>query len=194
VKTKLDKLIESIDPAITLDRISAFVDKAINSFPEKRGAVTQWEKFKEFLARFHCHIDNVVIQYDIPREFHYGFDWSRCYHLLEAEYGKNGYKRAFDMSRTGLEGGLYGVLKAVANQMIHFYAGNETSVKISHFLNPLSVDERFEIMDEYLDKYGHLLPSELTEGYAGRIKVNFFQVLKQHPHLVKKMRRVGREF
>ena len=47
-------------------------------------------------------------------------------------------------------------------------------------------------MDEYLKKYGHLLPSELTEGSAARVRANFPKVLAQHPKILQKTRRLGR--
>jgi hypothetical protein len=108
------------------------------------------------------------------------------------EYGTNGEKAAFEMVRTGSEGGLYAVLKAVARRMINEYAGNEISARISYFWENLSVDEQIEATEEYLGKYGHLLPSELTEGSAARIRANFIKVLEEHPNLIKRMRDVAR--
>ena len=47
-------------------------------------------------------------------------------------------------------------------------------------------------MDEYIDLYGHLLPSEMTEGGGARIKGNFLKVLNHHPKLLRTMGDVGR--
>ena len=52
-------------------------------------------------------------------------------------------------------------------------------------------DEKFEVMGEYISKHGHLLPSELTEGSAVRIKMNFIKVLEEHPRLIKKLRKMS---
>ena len=108
--------------------------------------------------------------------------------MLIQEFGTNGDKEAFELVRTGIEGGLYGVLKRVAQQMATEYTGNEISARITHFWNGLKMKEQFSVMDEYLLKFGHLLPSELTESNAARIKANFIKVLKEHPQLVKRMR------
>jgi hypothetical protein len=108
------------------------------------------------------------------------------------EYGTNGEKAAFEMVRTGSVGGLYTVLKAVASRMIDDYAGNEISGRIRYFWENLSIDEQVEATEEYLGKYGHLLPSELTEGSAARIRANFIKVLEEHSHLIKRMRDIGR--
>lgn len=96
------------------------------------------------------------------------------------------------MTRTGKEGGLYRVLKTVADQMAEEYAQNEISGRIYDYWNRLTTDEQVAATDEYINKYGHLLPAELTEGSAARLKANFPKVLEEHPKIIRRMRRVGR--
>ena len=112
--------------------------------------------------------------------------------MLIKEYGANGEKAAFEMVRTGAEQGLYGVLKAVARRMVEDYAGNEIAARISNFWEDLSTDEKLAVSEEYLEKYGHLLPSELTSGNAARVRANFLKVLEEHPNIVKSLRNIGR--
>ena len=192
VKTNLDKLLESIDPAQTLDQVSARIDDALNSFLTESGIIKDWDEFRKLVTTFFRHIENYVLRIHTFRSPDPDIDWGRCCRLLIKKYGINGEKAAFEMVRTGTQGGLYKVLKEIAEQMTEEYAGNEISARISHFWNALSTDEQIEIIEEYIDKYGHLLPSELTERSAARIKVNFPKVLNEHPRLVKRMRNVGR--
>ena len=117
-------------------------------------------------------------------------DWGRCCRILIKEFGPNGEKAAFELTRTGVQDGYYGVLKKVAQQMVDEYSGNEISAKIGFFWNNLNVKEKMGVIDEYLKKYGHLLPSELTEGSAARIKMNFIKVLEEHPRMIKRLRKV----
>jgi hypothetical protein len=183
-------LLESIDPVRTVDEVSARVDEAINSFHVGPGVIKKWEEFQLILAKFFCHIENIVLRIHPPRSLDPDFDWGRCYRLLINEYGTSGEKAAFEMVRTGAEGGLYAVLKSIAKQMINQYAGNEISGRISCYLENLTVDQHIAASQEYLLKYGHLLPSELTEGSAARIHVNFIKVLEEHPNLIKRMRNI----
>lgn len=192
MKTKLDNLLESIDPARTLDEVSARVDDALNTFSTKSGIIKDWDEFRKLFSAFFRHIENYILRIYRFRSPDPDIDSGRCCRLLKKEYGINGEKAAFEMVRTGTQGGLYKVLKAVARQMTEEYAGNEISARISHFWNALSTVEKIEVMEEYIDKYGHLLPSELTEGSAARIKINFPKVLKEHPRLIKRMRNIGR--
>ena len=105
MQTKLDKLLESIDPVRTLDEVSARVDEAINSFYAGPGVIRQWEEFQLILAKFFCHIENIVLRIHPPRSIDPNFDWGRCYRLLITEYGTSGEKAAFEMVRTGAEAG-----------------------------------------------------------------------------------------
>jgi len=96
------------------------------------------------------------------------------------------------MARTGKEGGFKRVLETIAQLMIQEYATNEISSKALSFWNNLSVDEKLAVVDEYLAKYGHLLPDELKESNAVRLKAQFHQVLIQHPNMMKRLQNIGR--
>jgi hypothetical protein len=192
MKTKLDRLLESIDPTRTLDRISMRVDEAVNSFRVKSGIITDWEGFRTVLREFYRHVENITLRIRPGFSPDPDFDWGRCYGLLLKEYGPNGEKAAFEMVRTGVEQGLYGVLRAVARRMIDEYSSNEIAARISNFWEGLSTDEKLEASKEYLDKYGHLLPSELTSGSAARVWANFLKVLQEHPHMMKRLKNIGR--
>jgi len=194
MKTKLDELLKSIDPVRTLDQVSARVNEAINSFQIKSGTTKNWNAFKTVLTNFFCYTESLILQINPPRKPHPDIDWGRCCRLLMKEYGPNGEKAAFEMVRTGSEGGLYAVLKSVAKRMIDEYAGNEISARIGHFWQNLSIDEKIAASEEYLSKHSHLLPSELTEGSAARIRFNFIKVLKEHPNLIKRMRDVSQNY
>jgi len=194
MKTKLDQLLESIDPARTLDQVSARADKALNSFEFKSGIIEDWGEFRITLLEFYRHVENVILNIPSFRSSNPDFDWGRCCQLLMKEFGASGgEKAAFELVRTGVEGGLYSVLKAVARRMMAEYAGNEIAARIAFFWDSLSSEEKLALPDEYLNKYGHLLPYELTSGSAARIRVNFPKVLEEHPNIIRSLRDIGRK-
>lgn len=192
MKTKLDRLLESIDPARTLDEVSGRADDAVNSFRMESTIIDDWQEFRKVLTKFYRHVENVILRIRSGFSGDPDIDWGRCCMLLREEYGANGEKAAFEIARTGVEQGLYVVLQAVAERMINDYTGNETEAKISAFWENLSSDEKLAVSKEYLDKYGHLLPSELTEGSAARIRANFLRVLGEHPRTIRRLRGIGR--
>ncbi|MFH0794374.1 MAG: hypothetical protein V2A74_10120, partial [bacterium] len=152
--TKLEKLLEDIDPDRNLDQVAGRVDRAFNTFHMDSGVLHRWQDFEACMARFFRHIENAVLRLNPPLPVDLEFDWGRCAVLLRKEYGGRGEKAAFEMARTGSEGGLYSVLRAVARQMGEDYAGNEIGARISPFLKELSPDETFAAAQEYIKKYG----------------------------------------
>jgi hypothetical protein len=190
VATDLDRLLESIDPRAVRDRVAARVDDAVNSFPWRRASIGRWDDFQRCLAEFHSHIASAAL-HSAFRADSLDFDWGRCVHLLRGAFGGEGEKAAFEMGRTGAEGGLLRVLRTIAEGLVEDFSENEVSARIVQWWQSRSSDELLQAADEYIEKWGHLLPSELTEGSAARLRVNFLQVLREHPRLLRRVRRVG---
>ena len=190
--TGLEQLLTEIDPSRTYEQTSARADEAINTFSFERSQIGNWEDFKTCLTQFFCHVESNVLCVTGDVYSDSNFQWQRCFQLLCHIFGSNGEKAAFEMARTGAEGGLFSVLKAIALRMAEEYAENEILAKVSDYWNRLTPDERLSAANEYLDKYGHLLPDEMTEDSAARIRVNLPKVLAQHPKTLQKTRRLGR--
>ena len=190
--SKLDRFLETIDPIRNMDQLWARADNALNAFKVNQAVATDYWEFQRFLAGFYCHMENVLLRLDPPREPEYDFDGGRCLHLLQQELGSQADKVAFDRARTGVDEGLYGVLKLVARLMVEEYSGNEITARVGEFWTGLSLDEKLEVPQEYVRKHGHMLPSEVAEGMATRVIINFRRVLEEHPRLIARLRRVGR--
>jgi len=188
LKTKLDKVLESIDPSLTLDEVSSRVDEAVNSFPTQKSLIKERDEFKKALTRFYCHVENSILQINPPRLPHPEIDWGRCCRLLIKEYGPNGDNVAFEMVQTGVDGGFYAVLKAIARQIADEYAGNQIRSRISDFWESLTANEKVAVSEEYLTKYDHLLPSILLEEGAVRVRAFFGKALEEHPRIAKRMK------
>ena len=189
---QLEQLLTDIDPSRTYDKTFARVDEAINTFSFNRGQITDWEEFKDCLTKFFCHIESTVFCVSSEIYSDQELHWGRCEYLLKHIYGTNGSKAAFEMVRSGTEGGLFSVLKAIALRMAEEYAENEIQSRIIDYWDRLSPTEQLAAVDEYLEKYVQLLPDEMTEGNAARIRRNFPKVLAQHPKTLQKIRRLGR--
>ena len=191
--TSLDDLLDRIDPIHTLDEDEARINAALNSFPFREGLIERWDDFEPFMARLFHHLECSIRDTSNPaRTFDHQFAWWRCHDMLKDAYGYEGEKVAFELARTGNEGGLYAVVKKLARTMVKEYAKRGIEARVHHWLKQLSPDEQIAAAREYLEKYGHLLSSELTEGSAARVLVNFDKVLIEHPRLMQRLRRVGR--
>jgi len=192
MQTKLDKLLALISPEKTIVETYNRANEAINTFGVDAAQIQDWDRFRYCMAEFLRNLDCRILRLCEPVEASPDYYWRRCAQVLLRVYGQSGEKAAFEVARTGNEGGLYGVLKAVAMRVADEYSENEISAKVSAYMDSLTVDEQFDACSEYVIKYGHLLPSEITEANAIRIRANFRKVLKEHPRLLLRFQGVGR--
>ena len=191
METGLDMLLQDIDPIRTVEDVAARVDKAINTFRFGSGIVSEWDDFKNLLTGFTSHVQSVILGMSrIPTSYPEIY-WGRCIRSLIKEYGQNGEKAAFEIARKGVEGGIRAVMAAIGRRMLDEYSRNEITAKVVRFWEGLSTEEREAATDEYLKKYGHLLPSEITEKGALRVRASFIKVLEEHPHLIRRLRNAG---
>ncbi len=188
----LDQLIKEIDPANTFDNSLARADKALNSFRHSRAVVDNIDQFEELMSTFFCHIDAVLLNARDQSFYDREFFLSRCETVLKDLYGPRGKIVAYDMAHTGKQGGLLTIMKSVSLRQAEIYAKNMVSNYVEEYWRQADPDQIFSDCEKYLQKYGHLLPIELTEGSGARVKANFRQILKQHPQILRNTRKVGR--
>jgi hypothetical protein len=69
-------------------------------------------------------------------------------------------------------------------------SGKEISARVWRFWESLNEDEKLETANEFLQKFGRMLPSEYTGGSGAYVLVmNFTRVLEKYPQLLMEMRR-----
>jgi len=190
--TKLEQFLQDIAPEHTLDTVAARCDEALAGFAVGEEAWASWKAFEACLGSFYCRLENHVLRLTPPRDVNHWMDWGRCCHLLGEAYGAVGHEVAFEMACTGYGGGMHGVLKVVAARFGEQIAQDEIAARASAFWEGLDVGERLRVSEEYLEKFGELVPSNMRESGRLRIQMQFWQVLAQHPRTVQQLRRVGR--
>ena len=93
---------------------------------------------------------------------------------------------------SGVDGGLYGVVSNFVRQIAVNYADDAIDARINAYWSALSTQEKLAAPDEYLARYGHLLPPDMVEGGAAVVRGSFPAVLKAHARMLKELTRVGR--
>jgi len=191
--TQLDRLLENIGPEHTIQKAFNRANEAINTFPLESSLITEWDEYRMVMARFYRHVEKKVlnVQRRMPTT-DMDFDRGRCFNTILKAYGNNGEKTAFELVRTGNDGGLNGVLRKIALAIAEYYSQNEIAARVNLWLNGLSTEGKLAAGDEYIKKFGHLLPSEISEGGAVRIKANLSRVLIMHPRIIHELNKVGR--
>ena len=194
MQTELDKLLDSISPEKVIVATFNRANEAINTFhPSRSALIENWDEFRYCMAEFLRHVDYCSFRLRRPVDVSSDYYWLQCVRVLLKVYGSSsGEKAAFEMARTGNDGGLNAVIRSVATNIAEGYAKAEIRARIDVYLKDLSIDQQLEASSEYLAKHGHLLPSEMTEKSAARIHAEFRKVLENHPWMLLKIHKVGR--
>lgn len=170
------------------DRIEGLADDAINNLPPLPATIEDWRKFEIFLAQIHCHVENHVLGVaERPPDLR--VDLPRARRLLHHVFEGSAPQAAFEIARTGINGGVLYLVRAMAHAFAREYADNLISLAVEAYCTERSVSELLADADEYVASYRHLLPSEIAEGSAARIHANIRNVLKQHPFVERRIRR-----
>ena len=192
MQTELDRLLASISPEETIVKTFNRANEALNTFHPRTALIENWNEFRDSMAEFLRHVERHTLRLRRPVDVSSGYYWSQCVRVLLKVYGSSGEKVAFEMARTGNEGGLNAVLRSLAMHVAEGYIKMEIQAKVNAYSRSLSNDQQLAASSEYLAKHGHLLPSDITENTAARVQANFGTVLEKHPWLVLKIHEVGR--
>lgn len=190
--TELDKLLGSISPEETIVKTFNRANEAINTFHPRTALIENWNEFRDSMAEFLRQVERHSLRLRGSIDISSDYYWSQCVRVLLKVYGSSGEKAAFEMARTGNDGGLNAVLRSIAMHVSEGYAKIEIQGRVNAYLRNLSNDQQLAASCEYLAKHGHLLPSEMTEKSAARIHANFGKVLQKHPWLILKIHDVAR--
>lgn len=189
----LQRLLHSLDPIRVLETVECRADDAINRFSMRSARVESWGQFQSLMTDFWLHSYCTLLGANAHAGYDRGYTCDRAMKTLCDIYGyPSGFKAAFELARTGAEGGLYEVLKRVSRQLADEQTRSIISAAVSGFWSRLSVDELHAATDEYLRDYGRYLPSEMVENGAARLRANFTRVLERHPALIRRIRRSTR--
>jgi len=189
--TRLEELIESIDPSRTIDRVSTAVDDAFNSF-EYDNPINSFDDYEDYMAKFVFHVEAGVLRFGSNVPYNKDFWLARYSDLVTKGHGYDAWKMNYEKILTGRDGGTYQLLKDVAAMILTDRSGREISARVGRFWNSLTDDEKLETVDEFLAEFGHMLPSEYRGGGGAYLKMNFPRVLEKYPQLVMEMRRAVR--
>jgi len=190
--TSLDELIESIRPERTHLENEKRAAEAFNSFPIQDARASDWSSFRDCTTRFYRHVSSAILGVRGTLPPFEDLEFGRVCGILMKEFGPDGEKAAANMAIHGVEGGLTQVLKVIARRLVEEYSENEVRARISARWNALTVDQKMAWSTEYLEKYEHLLPRDLTEGGAARLRALLPRYLEKHPEAAKRLRSIGR--
>jgi len=188
--SKLEVLLNNISPEETIERAQAAASRALNSILIISEKIDTWGEFKELMAEFYCLVESNMIGLEKSRQMNLFMDWGCCLNLFLKKYGHRGGRAAFSIAQSGVEGGLFSVLKYIAETLTQQFTTNWIQCRIGEFWNNLSTEERLAAPLEYLEKYRHILPQEILEQNPYLFGANFYRFLEYHPQMMKELKNI----
>lgn len=171
----------------TIDDWQRDIDNVINAYHSPLPEVETCEETTMFLSRFVYFIFCQWISPGRSISFHKGVYWRFCDEALREKYGPYWESVAFDMMRTGAEGGTYTLLKTLAENMAQIGARNTIKSRISEYWEGMTAEKLKRDSRKYVERFGHLLPPTYRNDRS-LLASEFARVLEQHPEMVQRMR------
>jgi hypothetical protein len=192
--SRLDELLKSIDPGKTIDHFNSIVDKALNSYEYPKTQIRDYEHLMKLLSDFYWYVERKC--WDLEEKHDPGENWKVgfCTELLEKEFGRNFRITVMEMAKSGVGGGLYEIFRKIGEAVAQNWINKKIEMEVGKYHNEIfaSYNVFKEAVREYADKYGHLLPKGLTENDNADLLIEFIEILKKHPYMIKHMREIGR--
>lgn len=192
--SQLDELLDRIDPRKTIDHGNVLLDKALNSYSFAKSQVDNNDEFMKVCGDFYWHVESTLLDLGPSVSPNDKMKQSFALNLLIDIFGRQNTDTAYRIASSGVEGGLFGVLRKMGEAMAKKHVDTQIAVEVSEFISRLmkNLPEYHATAREYAQKYGHLLPREALEDNAIYIAINFGKILNSHPYMVKRMREIGR--
>ena len=170
-----------------IEKMYVGADCAVNEVAAGGGTVDSFKQFEQIVIEVIELVHKYVLKVRKPvkgAEQHY---LSTGFTVLQQKYGPHGEKAAYEMARTGKDGGINAVIRLLTYGYTATLFENEAKAKIGVLWQKLSPEQMLAVMDEYVCTFKHLWPREMTEGKALRLKVNFPKTLELHIESIKKL-------
>ena len=190
--TKLEKLLEKIDPAKIIDPVENRIFKSIPKIYRDKNTVENFEEFKECLAEAAKVARNAAINVPLNAGDNIDINFGQALHYLKEEYPRDTVQTVFEIMQTGAEGGVFQILKIIARTMAEEITQNQIKAIVVEFWNSLSMEEKLSVPYEYIEKYKNILPKRIVEGDNVRMRGLFWETLAQHPKMLKRIRDLGK--
>jgi hypothetical protein len=192
----LNDLLTRIDPQRSIDRLEQRVHRALATFQVPFKRIRSYQQLRLLLAYFEfrlAHWPNARSE-QFPMQQAKGW-YDTVYKRMRARFGEMPERTIMYIAQTGVDGGLYGVLRRLADHYVFEQSRQYIHKEVDDFWQRLSGPDQREAINQYWRRYQRfLLPNDLASPRDWRLSGNFPSVLRKHPQLVRNRRRIGKAF
>ena len=192
--SRLEQLLDSIAPYRTLDGVGRKIDDVLNTLVLPAVTIDDATELRALFVEAWRHLHGRLwgLGEALP-EIAPDYEWALCQRILNAVYGgKEGWRSALELARTGVDGGLYGAVKAFLQKAAEQYLGKIIEAGIDSLWRQLSFEEQIAVTREYMSEYGSLLPASVADRSSVDLVLGFPRLLREHPRILQRASRIGR--
>jgi hypothetical protein len=190
--TRLERFMKQLEPAVSIDPVHRRVDEALRTLPvPARSAVRNYLAFEDRSVLLWWHIEPYLRDIaDFPQR-NTSDALHQCRIIYRALFGSEGETAAYEMVHNNVEGGWRKLVHAFAHKMADDFIDEQLALSTDQFWNLLSTPGKHAAADEFILKWGFLLPGELTENSAARIRTYLPEYLKRIPEALQRLQQIS---
>ena len=152
----IDSLLQELNEENLIRKVGLPHDEARNSYRITKNTVADYREFEQEIAQYYNHHHQQVYGVSFPdyvaRE--------KAKAILNRQYGRShgDEKTAYNDAHLGTNGGLSAVLSAIADSIKHEARTQYGQDLFNRYINPMEYQEKVEIIRQFFQRVGHLLP------------------------------------
>jgi hypothetical protein len=188
----LDTFLQMIDPSVVIDPVQRRADEAFNSYWFASISFSDRAGFECIISDFFWHLERAIMEID--NSTFYSLElWAlptESLQVLQELYGFRGPEIAFERANSGVDGGLYRVLRDMTDHQVKRHVDKQIRYLVQVHRWSFS-DGLIPAASEYQRRFQHLMP-ELKTHRPMELATRLEELLINHPWMIKRMRSLGR--
>ena len=182
----LNRMLELLDEVNITNVVGMKHDIAREQYVVTRRTVDSYAQFNEEITRFvqyqlHATLGNTAIPQYMAS--------SQAVGIVERAFTSvGGLQGAYEIASTGIRGGL----RAVIDTLYQAIKKEEEEAYVEYILrtevDPLSFEDRAQLMQAYLSRFGHNFPQGIRVPTAYELAGNYESIIRMHTEVINAIR------
>lgn len=183
-KADIQRVMQMLDPDECAARYELPNIMARESFRLDVEVVESFDQMIEICARYYTHHFNAVIVENGARDL--DFLKGEVWHLLDRHY-QNGAQAAYKAARTGMNGGLPGVLDTIRDWFLKDMEDKYFNYTLMESVDVMDLQDIRELMRQYHERYArHIDGGNMPD--PDYMVMNWRDIIKAHAQWIKAVR------
>ena len=156
---------------------------ARNAYPLRKSTVRDFDELIDETTRFYQHMHSQLI-YMRKGIMPYDMAEGHTRKLID----QMGREDAYMIANEGIRGGLYAIFEAIYKHFEEEMEERYILMVLQKFVDPVDPDDRIELMQQYLNRFGGNIPAGTHLRSASELAANYEDTIKMHMNVLKGMR------